>query len=359
MVAVDQNFRARRERRRKTTAHFIHRSAASAALCEGCGWDGNSNRRGRRFSQRNDCGGTQPIGDYLYQGMTLDFVTGLYYARNRNYSPSLGVWISQDPLQYVNGANTYQMEMSGPVGGVDWSGQFYWWGLAHIVVGAAVAAFAATAAATAGPELAAGAAIYYGVLFTAGMFEASAGATVSAVSAIQPNGNYSQIPMTYPQATIGLGLQAAGVSAETSNAAANLVPIGPPEEAIAGASPVVRAVLTANGYKEMISKPLDAYTVGYAAGSSIAHPAGTTGAGGTGNAVRLHVRMSVSGPARFAPHEVKNGETLWSIWRGVAQPKPSWQETLTVHSSILANVNALVPGQYVLAPVSSCGRPGY
>ena len=54
-----------------------------------------------------------------YQGMTLDAVTGLYYARNRNYSPSLGVWISQDPLQYVNGANTYQFVESGPVGNVD------------------------------------------------------------------------------------------------------------------------------------------------------------------------------------------------------------------------------------------------
>ena len=58
--------------------------------------------------------------------MTLDAVTGLYYARNRNYSPSLGVWISQDPLQYVNGANTYQMEMSGPVGSVDPGGLFCW-----------------------------------------------------------------------------------------------------------------------------------------------------------------------------------------------------------------------------------------
>ena len=66
--------------------------------------------------------GTQPISDYLYQGMTLDAVTGLYYARNRNYSPSLGIWISQDPLQYVNGADTYQVEMSEPVGAVDPSG---------------------------------------------------------------------------------------------------------------------------------------------------------------------------------------------------------------------------------------------
>ncbi|NNM86768.1 MAG: RHS repeat-associated core domain-containing protein [Phycisphaerales bacterium] len=70
--------------------------------------------------------GTQPISDYLYQGMTLDSITGLYYARNRNYGPSLGIWISQDPLGYLNGANTYQMEMSSPVGAVDpWGHQAF------------------------------------------------------------------------------------------------------------------------------------------------------------------------------------------------------------------------------------------
>ena len=67
--------------------------------------------------------GTQPISDYLYQGMTLDAVTGLYYARNRNYSPSLGIWISQDPLQYVNGANRYQFEGGGPIEAVDSQGE--------------------------------------------------------------------------------------------------------------------------------------------------------------------------------------------------------------------------------------------
>ena len=56
---------------------------------------------------------------YMYQGGRFDTATGLYHFGARNYSPSLGVWISQDPLQYVNGANTYQMEMSGPVGAVD------------------------------------------------------------------------------------------------------------------------------------------------------------------------------------------------------------------------------------------------
>ena len=63
--------------------------------------------------------GTQPLVDNLYQGMTLDPVTGLYYARNRNYDPSLGRWINQDPADYINGANTYQFVMGNPVGNVD------------------------------------------------------------------------------------------------------------------------------------------------------------------------------------------------------------------------------------------------
>ncbi len=63
--------------------------------------------------------GTQPLVDNLYQGMALNSVTGLYYARHRNYSPTLGRWINQDPLQYINGANTYQFVMGSPVNAVD------------------------------------------------------------------------------------------------------------------------------------------------------------------------------------------------------------------------------------------------
>ena len=66
--------------------------------------------------------GTNPIVNNLYQGMTFDPVTGLYYERHRNYSPSLGTWTSQDPAGYINGANTYQFVMSNPVGNVDPSG---------------------------------------------------------------------------------------------------------------------------------------------------------------------------------------------------------------------------------------------
>ncbi len=73
------------------------------------------------------------------QGMTLDPVTGLYYTRNRNYDPSLGSVLRQEPksrlsagvahreinqypLQYINGANTYQFVTGNPVNSVDPSG---------------------------------------------------------------------------------------------------------------------------------------------------------------------------------------------------------------------------------------------
>ncbi len=71
-----------------------------------------------------DCSpaGAQRMVQNLYQGMLQDPVTGLYYERNRNDSPSLGTWISQYPLQYINGASTYRLVMGNPVGGTDPSG---------------------------------------------------------------------------------------------------------------------------------------------------------------------------------------------------------------------------------------------
>ena len=67
--------------------------------------------------------GTVPLVQNLFQGMLQDPATGLYYERARWYSPSLGTWISQDPLQYINGANTYQFVMGNPVGSVDPGGR--------------------------------------------------------------------------------------------------------------------------------------------------------------------------------------------------------------------------------------------
>ncbi len=67
--------------------------------------------------------GTVPMVNNLYQGMPLDPATGLYYERARWYSPSLGIWASQDPAGYINGTDTYQFVTSNPVGLVDPTGE--------------------------------------------------------------------------------------------------------------------------------------------------------------------------------------------------------------------------------------------
>jgi RHS repeat-associated protein len=51
---------------------------------------------------------------YLHQGGRYDNATGLYQFRHRDYSPTLGRWMQQDPLGYVNGLNLYADEGDNP-----------------------------------------------------------------------------------------------------------------------------------------------------------------------------------------------------------------------------------------------------
>jgi RHS repeat-associated protein len=67
--------------------------------------------------------GTSSFGwVYLHQGGRLDSATGLYLFRHRDYSPTLGRWMQQDPLGYVDGMNLYQDERSNPLYRVDPTG---------------------------------------------------------------------------------------------------------------------------------------------------------------------------------------------------------------------------------------------
>jgi RHS repeat-associated protein len=56
---------------------------------------------------------------YLHQGGRYDASAGLYDFRNRQYSPTLGRWMSVDPLGYVDGMNVYGYLGGNPVGAVD------------------------------------------------------------------------------------------------------------------------------------------------------------------------------------------------------------------------------------------------
>ncbi len=76
------------------------------------------------FTQRGDGSASASAYNFtnLHQGGRLDSASGLYNFRNRDYNPTLGRWIQQDPAGYVDGLNIYQQEMSKPVDAVDASG---------------------------------------------------------------------------------------------------------------------------------------------------------------------------------------------------------------------------------------------
>jgi RHS repeat-associated protein len=57
---------------------------------------------------------------YFFQGRHLDSESGLYYFRNRYYSPDLGRFISRDPIGYDAGdINLYRFVGNGPFNNID------------------------------------------------------------------------------------------------------------------------------------------------------------------------------------------------------------------------------------------------
>ena len=66
----------------------------------------------------------QPYGlcDIGHQGLLHDKEFSLIYNRARYFSPTLGRFISRDPLRYINGMSLYEYVRSQPVGWLDPSG---------------------------------------------------------------------------------------------------------------------------------------------------------------------------------------------------------------------------------------------
>jgi RHS repeat-associated protein len=68
-------------------------------------------------------GGSDVAWIITFQGMRYDDTSGLFYQRNRWYSPSLGRWITFDPLRFLAGdANLARTEFNNIANGLDPSG---------------------------------------------------------------------------------------------------------------------------------------------------------------------------------------------------------------------------------------------
>ena len=59
----------------------------------------------------------------IYCGYRFDPETQNYYARNRNYSPSLGRWITRDPVGHSGGINVYEYVREKPAVATDPKGK--------------------------------------------------------------------------------------------------------------------------------------------------------------------------------------------------------------------------------------------
>ena len=60
---------------------------------------------------------------YLHQGRRLDETSGLYHFRNRDYSVTLGRWVTLDPIRYSAGdVDLYRAVGNNTVNGLDWNG---------------------------------------------------------------------------------------------------------------------------------------------------------------------------------------------------------------------------------------------
>ena len=70
-----------------------------------------------------------PTNHLKYTGREEDADTGIYYYRARYYDPSIGRFISEDPLGFEAGVNFYTYVSNNPVNGNDPSGMVNWRGL--------------------------------------------------------------------------------------------------------------------------------------------------------------------------------------------------------------------------------------
>jgi RHS repeat-associated protein len=72
---------------------------------------------------------------YLHQGGRLEWVTSLYVFQRRDYSPTLGRWLENDPIDFQGGdPNLYRFVANTPTNATDPTGELIWF----VVIGVAV-----------------------------------------------------------------------------------------------------------------------------------------------------------------------------------------------------------------------------
>jgi RHS repeat-associated protein len=90
-------------------------SDATGTVVEGYQYDAYGQQTVFRGGFGGSTSATSGVGNpYMYTGQRLDPESGLFYYKNRYYSPVLGRFLSRDPLSYRAGMNLYEYVRSNP-----------------------------------------------------------------------------------------------------------------------------------------------------------------------------------------------------------------------------------------------------
>ncbi len=87
------------------------------------------------FGGRVSAGGAwADVNPYQFSSKEYESAWGLYYYGHRFYNPTLGRWLSADPLQESGGLNLYGFVSNNPLNSIDPAGLFSWGGVAQFGV---------------------------------------------------------------------------------------------------------------------------------------------------------------------------------------------------------------------------------
>ena len=100
--------------------YYLHDALGSVMGITGGKYVREEDREFYTYSAYGQPDGISPAGNpYMFTGRRYDPETGLYYYRERYMSPSLGRFISMDPLMYVDGLNLYRYVRNNPANYTD------------------------------------------------------------------------------------------------------------------------------------------------------------------------------------------------------------------------------------------------
>ena len=300
----------------------------------------------------------------LYAAYHRESLDDLYLIRNRVLHTLVGCWLQTDKMGYADGANLYQYVGSSAVMYVDPEGNIRWGAILRLAAGAIVTVAAIASA----PVTGGGSLVAAGAVLT-GTFSMVSGAAELVADAAGHPDQANLVPSSYADAVVGTTMRAIGADPNLTQAVAGtidlLTPSTPNLDKVSG---IYKVAINANDLNTIYGTAsgganyLGSMIVGNQSTSTVpaqhfpaqtiappANPAPAIDAEAKGRKVRVDFDLKC--PDKFAGHIIRNGDSLWRLWKDAGGDKSgvTWTEMKNANS-FLKDANKLKIGWGVCKP---------